>query len=643
MANQAPITPAALAATFDAARWLSHFESIGGGFLATESQTSLCIACQGTTPENESAAHAMLRDLSDEQRAGVIVHIRERAGLSAPQPDLKAVCSQEVSEPDATSLPSSGAVLDDQPKGPSQMDMSHAFALPVEAAPALDWDGAVAKYESLRALHVETSESTAGYFEEESQLSDAWLDAETAAINMPAPHFAAVLWKLGRLVEEGEGCEISFEKLRTIQGDVKRLLEAPSAARVEWDAVISAYNEAKDAYERHSREVHDPAGDNMTDDIARENNRLAEILTDCENAMIRAAAPDLRALRTKLDFVFKDDGDGYTGSWRLGYLEQTLAEIAHLLEGAKTDGALGGESLEPGTIAVSGHSDELDAADATSNASPYSIADFRAANQAYVAADKAMNEFHDQHYIPASDQWSAWRAQWPLKTPDSNAEYVASRAAASALLDPVQEQFNHLVGECSGALMTLISTPAPDITAVTRKVQVLIDAQEWDGGECESHLKHLMADLNRLGELNRQTLPSERATIADASENLTSVLVGYLAEHNAVLTLAEAKQVFDVTFQRRQAAGAAHTAWEVAEPHCYDLDHPIERAWNDSLRAHEASWKLLAGSSVETMAELEEKIALCQSDPDIEADGFRDLLINRIQSDMRQLSERRAA
>lgn len=264
MANQAPITPAALAATFDAAHWLSHFESIGGGFLATESQTSLCIACQGTSPENQSAAHAMLRGLTDEQRAEVIVHIRERAGLSAPQPDLKAVCSQGVSEAAGISPLSSGQALG-QSEGSYDMDMTHSFT------PALS-DAAAAKFE--------------------------------------------------------------------------------------------------------------------------------------------------------------------------------------------------------------------------------------AANHAYVAADKAMNDFDQQYLKPASDQWSAWRDQWPIKTPDSNAEYVASREAASALYKPVQGQFDQLVDVRSSALMGLIAAPAPHIAAITRKVQVLVDAEEWDGGDCESHLKHILADLQTLGEGN---------------------------------------------------------------------------------------------------------------------------------------------
>ncbi|WP_068082674.1 hypothetical protein [Novosphingobium rosa] len=642
MANQAPITPAAPAATFDAAQWLSHFESIGGGFLATESQTSLCIACQGTTPENQSAAHAMLRDLTDEQRAGVIVHIRERVGLSAPQPDLKVVCSQEVSEPAGISPPSSGQTLG-QSEGSHDMDMTHSFT------PALS-DAAAAKFE--------------------------------------------------------------------------------------------------------------------------------------------------------------------------------------------------------------------------------------AANHAYVDADKAMNDFDQQYLQPASDQWRAWRDHWPIKTPDSNAEYVASRDAASALLQPVQDRFDRLAYDRGAALMTLISAPAPDIAAVTRKVQVLIDTQEWDGGDCESHLKHILADLqqvsgshppampdatsnwsseemqqrtlsdferllvppafprdegfwalvneleaveatpfdpeaddddiNRASELlgaimtlpvrdptatkwkldymmpeaawvpeyieqikadytlwlgapaaahnvdaslhaawgrflaNREALealPMEGAEsraaenaycdaagnaedeilkatattpagaavklraalsnllagsfeqeaalrrndlaslstasldldarlvlsalhdleamsalqigdgrgdqsmkdVAPPRDDLTGMLAGYLAQHNAVLTLAEAKQVFDITFSQRQATSAAHTEWEYSEAYSFDFDHPIERALRDALLTHEASWKLLAGSSVETMAELQEKVDLCRADPDIECEGFRDLLINRIQSDMRHLSERKAA
>jgi len=80
--------PSANPIPFDPAAWLSHFESVGGGFVATDSQTSLCIAYQGTSAEARGIAHAMLRDLANDQQASVIAHIRERAEVPVAQPDV---------------------------------------------------------------------------------------------------------------------------------------------------------------------------------------------------------------------------------------------------------------------------------------------------------------------------------------------------------------------------------------------------------------------------------------------------------------------------------------------------------------------------------------------------------------------------
>lgn len=355
--------------TFDHAEWLSQFEAVGGGFLATESQTSLCIACQGNTSENQSAAHAMLRDLTDDQRAAVIAHIRDRAGLPNMKPDLKTVCAQGLSERAGTSAASSGSALDAQQEGSRNMDMHHSFVLPAGSGLALDWDRAVA--------HVKHTESQ----------------------------------------------------------------------------LIAATHKA-DADETES-----------------------------------------------------------------------LREAAH----------------------------------------------------------QAADAYHEAH-------------------------------------------------------RKLLELPAPDISAVITKLEISDTDDYFD-----LSVQPILADLRRLGKESDPSLLVGPNAVAVETGDLTSILVDYLAKHHAVLPLAEAKQVFGATFRQREAAGAAHTEWEEAKPESWDFDHPVERAWSDALRAHEASWKLLAGSAVKTMAELEEKIDMCRADPDIEGEGFRDFLLTCIQSDIRHLAERKAA
>jgi hypothetical protein len=419
---------------FDAAAWLSHFESIGGGFLATESQTSLCIACHGNTSENQSAAHAMLRDLTDDQRAAVIAHIRAKASLSETQPDLKAVCSQGLSEPAGTSAAPSGPSLGHS-EGLHEMDMTHTFPLLASDNPAaLAWSDLVADFKAKRA---------------------AWL----AATDL--------------------------------------------------------------------------------DDNAREAFRAACTLLPPEPTQ---------------------PGPAYAGN----ILDKTIRDLSN-------------------------------ACDAPENKAAW-------------------------------DDYSQSHAAWKAQRDDLCGQIVGPAIAACSQASSAS----------SDALNRLISHRVANLHDLGEKIEIIV--AEWDEADVPyEHVTEILSDVVHLSA----------AQDADASmhakSNLPGILMGHLAEHHANLPLAEAKQVFDVTFQQRQAASAAHTEWEDSETCSFDLDHPVERALRDALLTHEAAWKLLARSVVETMAELQEKIALCRADPDIEAEGFRDFLFTCIQSDMRHLNERQAA
>jgi hypothetical protein len=219
MANQAPITRAAPAATFDAAHWLSRFESVGGGFLATENQTSLCVACHGKTPQDQKIAHAMLRDLADDQRAAVVAHIRAGAGLFGVQPDLNAIPLERLSRMAGTEPPPSGDAPN-QRKGPQHMDMTHSFTTSDETP------GDANNLESLAGLEFEPVECL-----------PAWSNKEWALANLPHVRLSAVI--IGKTKNELH---------ETVKGLIEReLLEETLDALTETKGRLQAMIEVIDS------------------------------------------------------------------------------------------------------------------------------------------------------------------------------------------------------------------------------------------------------------------------------------------------------------------------------------------------------------------------------------------------------------
>lgn len=104
-------------------------------------------------------------------------------------------------------------------------------------------------------------------------------------------------------------------------------LEA-GANRHHWSASFEDYLAAKAAADAAEENLRGRSG---TDLEEHEFDRLSAIAGDAENALIRMPAPDLAALKWKLDKLLSDDGDGYISPWSADYLSQTRADIARLM------------------------------------------------------------------------------------------------------------------------------------------------------------------------------------------------------------------------------------------------------------------------------------------------------------------------
>ena len=141
-------------------------------------------------------------------------------------------------------------------------------------------------------------------------------------------------------------------------------LAMPSANRREWDFAIASYQAAKTASDNYDAAHFFPAmareeaferangiewgkpgffdarialqaehGYQVPDAVHDEQERLVEVMCDAEEAVLQTRAPDLQALRWKLERVIDADpekGHG-TSPWAPEYVAQTLADIARLL------------------------------------------------------------------------------------------------------------------------------------------------------------------------------------------------------------------------------------------------------------------------------------------------------------------------
>ena len=109
----------------------------------------------------------------------------------------------------------------------------------------------------------------------------------------------------------------------------------PSA---QWDAAVARYEVAKAAETRFERNVWVPADEASAHNhtlvspaVAEEMDRLTNEADDRLWDVLHTAAPDRSALRWKLEYLLKDDGNNSATGWGRQHLAQTFADIARLL------------------------------------------------------------------------------------------------------------------------------------------------------------------------------------------------------------------------------------------------------------------------------------------------------------------------
>lgn len=100
-----------------------------------------------------------------------------------------------------------------------------------------------------------------------------------------------------------------------------------------WQSAMRRYAAAAEAFCARQRQVgeRDAPGRNLPASVNDDLNRLAESVCETESRLIEMPAPDLSALRWKLERLLAIDPDGTTSGWHGDYVRQTASDIARLL------------------------------------------------------------------------------------------------------------------------------------------------------------------------------------------------------------------------------------------------------------------------------------------------------------------------
>jgi hypothetical protein len=176
-----------------------------------------------------------------------------------------------------------------------------------------------------------------------------------------------------------DGFETIYRQRANLNGNAEQLVQAiyelrlivsrTATARAQWDAQWNRYQAAEEAFQVFDCEVYKPLeaqfeallAENgyvrgkpgfeegrakflplhgVTSEISDLQDELSERAADEQTALLNTPAPDLAALRWKLDHLFwlePDEPDASTSSWRRKYIAQTVADYRRLL----SDGVAG--------------------------------------------------------------------------------------------------------------------------------------------------------------------------------------------------------------------------------------------------------------------------------------------------------------
>lgn len=151
-------------------------------------------------------------------------------------------------------------------------------------------------------------------------------DALNALMSYPTNNLRDLREKIEIIMADYEGSPIPHEYVRDILGDVSRLAGEASDPFARWNAAMARFEAAKAEADEcvHLADVGDATALERLDE-------LADTESDRRWDVINTPAPDLAALRWKLDYVLEGDGGNYTQSLNLARLQQLFADMTRLM------------------------------------------------------------------------------------------------------------------------------------------------------------------------------------------------------------------------------------------------------------------------------------------------------------------------
>lgn len=337
---------APMAHVFNSSEWLARFEAVGGGYTLTpDNEIHLGFFVLNRSDEDQRAARQMIDDLSQTHRQALRKHLATKEATissgASPHSDesiveaWKQVCAierrmgeaygkgsavPEAAEREMTpAMDAAEAIIESTPASTTRgveakiwLALTHLAAAGEETASvfrsdlaALDHDGTdwhvrllVSAIKSLRGIEqTQAVEQTAWLAAMEAMwTADRAFDEYKDAVWEPlSKAYEAWLTENGASRKLGDGGPVQWER--------RKVLEDVHPLKGEWEAV----NE--------------------------EIDRLTDVFSDAQTALMEMPAPNKAALRWKLDKLLDDGDDISTASWSMDYARQTIADYRRILSG----------------------------------------------------------------------------------------------------------------------------------------------------------------------------------------------------------------------------------------------------------------------------------------------------------------------
>ena len=198
---------------------------------------------------------------------------------------------------------------------------AQAVALPIDRS---EWERAFAR---MRTIEADDAAFTPGWWE-------TWQRCKAECDKVPHVTFPPEAYSGGQRQTTADTFEVSRARKDVAALDAGKMRLDPLPGLHEHYEIKRELVKAADAREQQIQAVRDRYGMDAADERAEE---LGDLLAEAGTVLMDTPAPDLAALRWKLDHITGEAKreDGSLASYTSSYMRQTLDDIARLLPSAR--------------------------------------------------------------------------------------------------------------------------------------------------------------------------------------------------------------------------------------------------------------------------------------------------------------------